>query len=47
MLEAAAALRAEQPNDRFEITPRPRPPDPSLQEWRVKCLDCPGKVSSL
>jgi len=45
MLDAAAGLRAAQIDDRFEIIPRPRPPNPSLQEWRVRCLDCPGKVS--
>ena len=45
MQRAAAALRAKQVDDRFEIIPRPRPPDPSLQEWRIRCLDCPGKVS--
>lgn len=45
MVAAAADLRAKQVDDRFEIIPRPRPPDPSLQEWRIRCLDCPGKVS--
>lgn len=46
MQAAAADLRAKQVDDRFEIIPRPRPPDPNLQEWRIRCLDCPGKVSS-
>lgn len=46
MKAAAADLRAKQVDDRFEIIPRPRPPDPNLQEWRIRCLDCPGKVSS-
>lgn len=44
MLEAAAELRAKQVDDRFEIIPRPRPSDPNVQEWRIRCLDCPGKV---
>lgn len=37
MEEAATTLQATQVDDRFEIIPR----GPS---WRVRCLDCPGKV---
>ncbi|GAA5908806.1 hypothetical protein JCM8208_006794 [Rhodotorula glutinis] len=47
MLEAAAELRAKQVDDRFEIIPRPRPSDPNVQEWRIRCLDCPGKLYNL
>lgn len=44
MVAAAADLRSKQTDDHFEIIPRPRPPDPNVQEWRIRCLDCPGKV---
>ena len=44
MVLAAAELRSNQVDDRFEIIPRGRPTEPSLQEWRIRCLDCPGKV---
>ncbi|GAA5823629.1 hypothetical protein JCM3770_000703 [Rhodotorula araucariae] len=47
MLRAAAELRAKQVDDRFEIIPRPRPIDPHAQEWRIRCLDCPGKLYNL
>ncbi|BGP12836.1 SWI/SNF chromatin-remodeling complex subunit [Rhodosporidiobolus nylandii] len=47
MLAAAAELRARQVDDRFEIIPRPRPADPAVQEWRIRCLDCPGKLYNL
>ncbi|BGP36810.1 SWI/SNF chromatin-remodeling complex subunit [Rhodotorula kratochvilovae] len=47
MLSAAAELRAKQVDDRFEIIPRPRPSDPNVQEWRIRCLDCPGKLYNL
>ncbi|KAJ1595816.1 hypothetical protein NDA14_003893 [Ustilago hordei] len=45
--ESGAALKARYPNDRFEIQARPRPagvPAPPQPEWRVRCLDCPGKL---
>jgi len=45
MLEAAADLRARQVDDRFELIPRAKAADPSVYEWRIRCLDCPGKVS--
>ncbi|EPQ26659.1 uncharacterized protein PFL1_05639 [Pseudozyma flocculosa PF-1] len=47
LLQSAATLRARYPNDRFEIQPRPVPahlPTPAVPEWRVRCLDCPGKL---
>ncbi|SCV68409.1 BQ2448_530 [Microbotryum intermedium] len=45
MHAAAAELRAKQVDDRFDIIPRPRPVDPTaVQEWRIRCLDCPGKL---
>ncbi|GAA6035174.1 hypothetical protein JCM8097_006403 [Rhodosporidiobolus ruineniae] len=47
MVAAAAELRAKQVDDRFEIIPRPRPADPAVQEWRIRCLDCPGKLYNL
>ncbi|PWN50706.1 SNF5-domain-containing protein [Violaceomyces palustris] len=45
--QAAKALRAKYPNDKFEIQPRPRPPGtpmPPVPEWRIRCMDCPGKL---
>uniref|UniRef100_V5EZJ4 SNF5-domain-containing protein n=2 Tax=Kalmanozyma brasiliensis (strain GHG001) TaxID=1365824 RepID=V5EZJ4_KALBG len=45
--QSGAALKARYPNDRFEIQQRPRPagvPPPPQPEWRVRCLDCPGKL---
>ncbi|GAA5857171.1 hypothetical protein JCM8547_009352 [Rhodosporidiobolus lusitaniae] len=47
MVAAAAELRAKQVDDRFEIIPRPRPADAAVQEWRIRCLDCPGKLYNL
>jgi len=46
MLKAAASLRAERPDDKFDITAKgPKPgDDPSNQEFRIRCMDCPGKV---
>ena len=35
-------MNAKYPDDRFDIWPRMAPS--GEQEWRVKCLDCPGKV---
>jgi hypothetical protein len=37
-------MNAKYPDDRFDIYPRMAPS--GEQEWRVKCLDCPGKVRS-
>jgi SWI/SNF-related matrix-associated actin-dependent regulator of chromatin subfamily B protein 1 len=38
------ALHTRFPNDRFELTLR-RPVAPATEpEWRIKCLDCPGKL---
>ncbi len=42
LIEAHAAMNAKYPDDRFDIWPRMAPS--GEQEWRVKCLDCPGKV---
>ncbi|GAA6001708.1 hypothetical protein JCM10207_002277 [Rhodosporidiobolus poonsookiae] len=44
MVAAADELRAKQVDDRFEIIPRPRPNESAPQEWRIRCLDCPGKL---
>ena len=44
LVEAMAAIQKRLPHDRFEATLRKV--NPNLpQEWRIKCLDCPGKVS--
>ena len=42
LIEAHAAMNAKYPDDRFDIWPRMAAS--GEQEWRVKCLDCPGKV---
>jgi hypothetical protein len=42
LIEAHVAMNAKYPDDRFDIWPRMAPS--GEQEWRVKCLDCPGKV---
>ena len=42
LIDAHAAMIAKYPDDRFDIWPRTAPS--GEQEWRVKCLDCPGKV---
>ncbi|GAA5980031.1 hypothetical protein JCM10908_001505 [Rhodotorula pacifica] len=47
MIAAAADLRARHVDERFEFAPRPRPDPSRPQEWRVRCLDCPGKVYNL
>ncbi|GAA5869745.1 hypothetical protein JCM1840_000577 [Sporobolomyces johnsonii] len=47
MIAAAADLRSKQVDDRFELIPRPRPAGASVQEWRIRCLDCPGKLYNL
>ncbi|GAA6058727.1 hypothetical protein JCM10212_003415 [Sporobolomyces blumeae] len=47
MQAAAAEIRSKQVDDRFELIPRPRPADPAVQEWRIRCLDCPGKLYNL
>lgn len=47
LIKAAADLRARQVDDRFDIIPRPRAAGPSIQDWRIRCLDCPGKVRQL
>ena len=37
-------MNSKYPDDRFEIAMRTAPS--GEQEWRVRCLDCPGKVRS-
>ncbi|KZT54062.1 hypothetical protein CALCODRAFT_439207 [Calocera cornea HHB12733] len=32
------------PNDRIEIVPKANADPNAAAEWKVKCLDCPGKV---
>lgn len=47
LTQACTALRLRFPLDRFEVQLRPRPagtPAPATPEWRVRCLDCPGKL---
>ena len=45
---AMAEMQAKYPDDRFEVTPRkPTAPNSTAVEWRLKCLDCPGKVSNI
>lgn len=39
---AAAALKKEYPDDKFELVPRNG--RAGAREWRIKCLDCPGKL---
>ena len=42
--DAMTTLKDERPEDRFEIIPRTKT-DPTAQtEYRIKCLDCPGKL---
>ncbi|KAF5384284.1 hypothetical protein D9615_003252 [Tricholomella constricta] len=40
---AKAAMMARYPNDKFEIILR-KVSATSSPEWRIKCLDCPGKL---
>jgi len=42
LIVAHAAMNAKYPDDRFEIAMRTAPS--GEQEWRVRCLDCPGKL---
>lgn len=37
-----AEMQAKYPDDKFEVLLRR--PNGSTPEWRVRCLDCPGKV---
>jgi len=36
-------MQAQYPDDRFELVLRNIAPA-QAPEWRIKCLDCPGKV---
>ena len=38
-------MQAKYPTDRFEVILR-KVTASSTPEWRIKCLDCPGKVST-
>lgn len=40
---AIVSLQAKYPDDRFEAILRKTSPK-ATPEWRIKCLDCPGKV---
>ncbi|KAF8903075.1 hypothetical protein CPB84DRAFT_1835950 [Gymnopilus junonius] len=40
---ALAAMQARYPNDKFEVILR-KVNASSTPEWRIKCLDCPGKL---
>ncbi|KAH8986946.1 hypothetical protein EDB86DRAFT_3211773 [Lactarius hatsudake] len=42
LIDAHAAMNAKYPDDRFEIAMRTAAS--GEQEWRVRCLDCPGKL---
>jgi len=37
------AMQAKYANDKFDVTLR-KVNATSLPEWRIKCLDCPGKL---
>ena len=43
LVKATQEMRMEYPDDRFEIVDRPG--RNGEKEWRMKCVDCPGKVS--
>lgn len=48
MLDQIAALRDEYKDDKVELLQKPRKDDVPTDapvEWRLRCLDCPGKVS--
>ncbi|GAA5908200.1 SWI/SNF chromatin-remodeling complex subunit SNF5 [Sporobolomyces salmoneus] len=47
MIAAANDLRARQVDDRFELIPKPKPGPTTTYEWRIRCLDCPGKLYNL
>ena len=39
-------MQSKSPDDRFDITLR-KQNNGNPSEWRIKCLDCPGKVSTI
>lgn len=43
LTNALQAMRAKYPKDRFELTTK-KGTTSGNPEWRVKCLDCPGKL---
>lgn len=42
--DAARVLRQRYPNDQFVIVDKSPQNADGVQEWRIKCLDCPGKM---
>ncbi|KAI0317974.1 hypothetical protein OF83DRAFT_1163659 [Amylostereum chailletii] len=42
LVESTAAAQRDHPDDRFEIIARDGPT--GMREWRIKCVDCPGKL---
>ncbi|TIB61421.1 hypothetical protein E3P78_02759 [Wallemia ichthyophaga] len=44
LTDAARLLRHRYPNDRFVIIDKPPQSADGSPEWRIKCLDCPGKM---
>ena len=45
LLSGIERVRGDYPDDLLEAVPRRTPAGAqSGQEWRIKCLDCPGKV---
>ncbi|KAG8679550.1 SWI/SNF chromatin-remodeling complex subunit [Ceratobasidium sp. 394] len=47
MIDCLAATQMRYPNDRVEVILKPRPQnaeEPPTPEFRLKCLDCPGKL---
>ncbi|KAI0795518.1 hypothetical protein C8Q75DRAFT_746367 [Abortiporus biennis] len=43
LTDAMAEMQTRYPDDRFEVTFR-RAATSTQPEWRIKCLDCPGKL---
>jgi len=37
-------LRKERPEDRYEVHPRIKADPVATTEYRIRCLDCPGKL---
>lgn len=37
-------MQLRYPDDKFDVVLRKTTEPTALAEWRVKCLDCPGKV---
>ncbi|KAF8128853.1 hypothetical protein EV363DRAFT_1169893 [Boletus edulis] len=43
---AVVSLQAKYPDDKFEAILRKFSPE-AMPEWRINCLDCPGKLYNL